>query len=160
MKIGELARATHTQVDTIRYHEREGLLPEPARSEGNCRMCGPEHVERRRFVRHCRSLDMSLEEVGALLRAMDAPQTGCQEVAAQIDQHLDHVRARIRALTQLQARLKALRTRCDDDRDMAHCGILDSLAASASSLQGPAASAHVPGAHGHRQHQPAPLRPA
>jgi Cd(II)/Pb(II)-responsive transcriptional regulator len=160
MKIGELARATHTQADTIRYYEREGLLPEPARSEGNYRIYGPEHVERLRFVRHCRSLDMTLDEVGALLRAMDAPQTGCHEVAALIDQHLDHVTARIRELTQLKARLKALRTQCDDDRDMAHCGILNSLAVSASSLQGPAANDHVPGVHGHPRRKPAPLRPA
>lgn len=159
MKIGELARVTQTQADTIRYYERKGLLPEPARSEGNYRIYGAEHVERLRFVRHCRSLDMTLEEVGALLRAMDAPQTGCQEVAALIDQHLDHVTARIRELTQLKARLKALRTQCDDDRDMAHCGILSSLAASASSPQALTDHAHVPGVHGHPQRKTAPQRP-
>jgi len=60
MKIGELAKATHTQVETIRYYEREGLLPETPRTEGNYRVYGSEHVERLSFIRHCRGLDMTL----------------------------------------------------------------------------------------------------
>ena len=73
MKIGELAKATHTQVETIRYYEREGLLPETARTEGNYRVYGPEHVERLSFIRYCRSLDMALNEIRALLRMKDSP---------------------------------------------------------------------------------------
>ena len=68
MHIGELARRTGIQVETIRYYEREGLLPEPARSDGNYRVYGPGHLEQLQFIRHCRSLDMSLDEVRTLLR--------------------------------------------------------------------------------------------
>ena len=53
MKIGKLALATQSRVETIRYYEREGLLPQAPRSEGNYRIYGPEHVERLAFVRHC-----------------------------------------------------------------------------------------------------------
>ena len=67
IKIGELARRTECQVETIRYYEKEGLLPEPTRSRGNYRLYGEAQVERLQFIRHCRSLDMTLGEVRALL---------------------------------------------------------------------------------------------
>ena len=67
MKIGELAKLTDCQVETIRYYERERLLPEPARSEGNYRLYTQAHVERLTFIRNCRSLDMTLEEIRSLL---------------------------------------------------------------------------------------------
>ena len=71
MKIGELAKLTDCQVETIRYYEREGLLPEPARSEGNYRLYTQAHVERLTFIRNCRSLDMTLEEIRSLLNLRD-----------------------------------------------------------------------------------------
>lgn len=55
MKIGELAKATDCAVETIRYYERENLLPEPARSEGNYRLYTQAHVERLTFIRNCRT---------------------------------------------------------------------------------------------------------
>lgn len=67
MKIGELAKATDTQVETIRYYEREELLPEPSRTDANYRIYGKPHVERLVFIRHCRSLDMTLDEIRKLL---------------------------------------------------------------------------------------------
>ncbi len=67
MKIGELAKLTDCQVETIRYYEKENLLPEPARSEGNYRLYTQAHVERLTFIRNCRSLDMTLEEIRSLL---------------------------------------------------------------------------------------------
>ena len=67
MKIGELASGTGTPVETIRYYEREGLLPAAARTEGNYRVYGQEHAQRLLFVRRCRSLDMTLQEIRALL---------------------------------------------------------------------------------------------
>jgi Cd(II)/Pb(II)-responsive transcriptional regulator len=112
MKIGELALAAQTQVETIRYYEREGLLPQAPRSEGNYRIYGPEHVERLAFVRHCRSLDMTLDEIRVLLRFKDEPQAECGEVNALLDEHIGHVATRIRELRQLEKQLKALREQC------------------------------------------------
>jgi Cd(II)/Pb(II)-responsive transcriptional regulator len=91
MKIGELARAARAQVETIRYYEREGLLPPAPRSDGNYRIYGPVHVERLAFIRHCRSLDMPLAEIRVLLRFKDAPQAECGEVNALLDEHIGHV---------------------------------------------------------------------
>ena len=61
--IGMLAKRTRCQAETIRYYEREGLLPAPARSQGNYRQYDSTHVERLSFIRHCRSLDMTLDEI-------------------------------------------------------------------------------------------------
>jgi Cd(II)/Pb(II)-responsive transcriptional regulator len=132
MKIGELALAANTPVETIRYYEREGLLPPPPRSEGNYRLYGPTHLERLAFVRHCRQLDMRLDEIRVLLRFKDAPQAACGEVNALLDAHVALVATRIRALRQLQQQLKALRQQCEGVRDAAHCGILNELAQAAA----------------------------
>lgn len=148
MKIGEVAQAAQTQVETIRYYEREGLLPQAPRSEGNYRIYGPEHVERLAFVRHCRSLDMTLDEIRALLRFKDAPAADCGEVNTLLDEHIGHVATRIRELRQLQTQLKALRAQCAGAQEAARCGILEGLTQSASPAGARAARAHVPGAHG------------
>lgn len=128
MKIGELARRTDCRVVTIRYYEREGLLPEPARSEANYRLYGEAHVERLAFIRHCRALDMTLDEIRVLLDCHDHPDRPCHEADALIDAHLDHVAARIAQLQALEGALQALRARCQGQHSAAECGILDALA--------------------------------
>lgn len=148
MRIGELAEAAQTQVETIRYYEREGLLPQAPRSEGNYRIYGPAHVERLAFVRHCRSLDMTLDEIRVLLRFKDAPQAECGEVNALLDEHIGHVATRIRELRQLEKQLKALREQCSRVSDAAHCGILNELVeASSLSRAGRRAAGHVAASH-------------
>ena len=71
MKIGELAVATATQIETIRFYEREGLIPTPGRSTGNYRVYEASHVQRLIFIRRCRGLDMALDEIRTLLRFTD-----------------------------------------------------------------------------------------
>jgi DNA-binding transcriptional MerR regulator len=80
LKIGDLAKRAGCLVETIRYYERVGLLLGPARSEGNYRLYTNVHVERLQFIRHCRALDMTLEEIRNLLRFRDAPDENCSEV--------------------------------------------------------------------------------
>ncbi len=150
MKIGELARRTDCRVVTIRYYEREGLLPAPARSEANYRLYGERHVERLVFIRHCRALDMTLDEIRSLLDCHDHPDRPCQEVDALIEDHLGHVAARIAQLQALERSLEALRARCQGQRSAAECGILDALAHPKGSVQegsGMDGEAHVPGVH-------------
>jgi DNA-binding transcriptional MerR regulator len=88
MKIGELAHHTGTQVETIRYYEREGLLPETARTDGNYRIYGTTHADRLRFIRNCRSLDMTLDEIRLLLRFKDSPAENCGGVNELLDEHI------------------------------------------------------------------------
>ena len=143
MKIGELAKATGTQVETVRYYEREGLLPKPLRTEGNYRIYGPSHIERLSFIRHCRSLDMTLDEIRALLRFKDAPAADCGDVNSLLDEHIGHVADRIEELQGLAVQLRELRSQCRTARAGADCGILKGL--SEGGLDRPA----LPGGHEH-----------
>lgn len=127
MKIGDLARATHCPAVTVRYYEREGLLPSPARSSGNYRLYGPAHVERLRFIRHCRTLDMTHEEIRTLLAFRDAPAKKCDEVNTLLDEHIGHVVRRIGELRVLERELKELRGQCRVVRTARDCGIMQSL---------------------------------
>lgn len=147
MKIGELAKLTDAQVETIRYYEREGLLPAPARSDGNYRLYTQAHVERLTFIRNCRSLDMTLDEIRNLLSLRDSPQDQCESINALIDEHIEHVNARIISLQALQQELLDLRQRCGDAVD--HCGILDRLETSGAVTTPNGEPSHVGRSHGH-----------
>jgi len=149
MKIGELAGLTRTQVETIRYYERVGLLPTPDRSGGNYRIYGESHVERLAFIRNCRNLDMTLDEIRVLLRFRELPDENCGEVNALLDEHIGHVAKRVAELRQLERQLRGLRDTCRITRDSAHCGILKGLTEGTpqeSSGKGGAAR-HIRGAH-------------
>ena len=131
MKIGDLAAASSTPVETIRYYEREGLLLAPGRTQGNFRVYEAPHLERLQFIRHCRSLDMSLDEVRVLLRFRDEPRADCGDVNALLDEHIGHVSKRIKELRALEKQLKELRQRCGEARSGQECGILAGLTAAA-----------------------------
>jgi len=129
MKIGELAQIAQCTVETVRYYEREGLLPAPARTAGNFRLYGSAHIERLRFIRNCRALDMSHDEIRNLLALADRPTEDCGAVNALFDQHITHVDERIHELAQLKQQLSALRQRCAGKQAVDACGILQGLAA-------------------------------
>lgn len=149
MKIGALSTATGVPIDTIRHYEREGLLPEAARTESNYRIYTPAHVQRLSFIRHCRGLDMTLQEIRALLRFKDAPDADCGEVNTLLDEHIGHVAHRIRELRALELQLRELRATCRTAQDTAHCGILNQLDTLASQDRPTPhkASGHVHGSH-------------
>jgi Cd(II)/Pb(II)-responsive transcriptional regulator len=128
MRIGELAKRTGCQSETVRYYEQTGLLPEPAREAGNYRSYDERHVERLSFIRHCRSLDMTLEEIRTLLRFRDAPEKNCGDVNELLDEHIGHVASRITELTRLEKELKRLRHLCGKAQTSKDCGILNGLA--------------------------------
>ena len=127
MKIGDLATASATPVETIRYYEREGILPKPGRTLGNYRVYEENHLERLQFVRYCRGLDMSLDEVRVLLRLKDSPDENCGEVNLLLDEHIGHVSRRIRELRVLEKQLKEIRQTCGQTRSAEQCGILSEL---------------------------------
>jgi len=135
IRIGEVARRTGCSVDAIRYYEREGLLPPAQRSEGNFRLYGEEAVERLQFIRHCRSLDMDLGEISALLRAQDRPDENCGEVVALLDMHIAQVARRIADLERLERYLSELRGCCHEGSVARDCGILKGLAHGAGELE-------------------------
>lgn len=131
MKIGELARATRVDVETIRYYEKVGLLPEPARADNGYRTYGSAHLERLAFIRHCRALDIPLVEIGRLLAFVDDPRSDCGEIDRLIDTQLARVQTRLAGLHVLEKRLIALRSQCNAPHRAADCGILQELEAGA-----------------------------
>ncbi|MFM2173585.1 MAG: Cd(II)/Pb(II)-responsive transcriptional regulator [Cyanobacteriota bacterium] len=131
MRIGELARATGVSVDTLRYYEQEQLLTAPLRSRSNYRLYGNVHLEQVRFIRHCRSLDIGLDEIRELLSLQRQPQQSCLRVNALLDAKLAQVDQRIADLQQLQRELQDLRGNCAAPATAGDCGILHSLNAAA-----------------------------
>ena len=127
-KIGALARATGYTVEAVRYYERAGLLPAPARSDGNYRLYGASHLSRLQFIRHCRSLDMALDEIRTLLNFRDHPELSCDGVNALLDKHVVDVAERIAQLQELQQQLAALRGLCGQPQTAHQCAILHRLA--------------------------------
>lgn len=127
IRIGDLAKRSGCEVVTIRYYEKEGLLPKPARSGGNFRLYGEAHIERLQFIRHCRSLDMTLSEIRALLGLRDNPMQDCGEVNTLLETHIQQVEMRVSALLQLKRHLVDLREKCSGSRSVEACGILQGL---------------------------------
>ena len=127
IRIGELAVRAQCPIQTIRYYERARLLPSPDRTASNYRLYGGQHVERLLFIRHCRSLDLSLAEIRILLALRDAPGNSCGDVNAVLDAHIVQVTRRIDDLRRLREHLKTLRARCGEARAVKDCQILDEL---------------------------------
>lgn len=127
MKIGDLAKQMACAVETIRYYEREGLLPTPIRSQSNYRLYGEHHLERMRFIRRCRALDMTLDEIRALLGLRDTSTDQCRQVSELIHEHLKHVENRISELQALRNQLVELEGYCGGEQQGEHCGILTVL---------------------------------
>lgn len=127
MKIGELAGRSGCPVETIRYYERIGLLAPPQRTANNYRSYGDGHAERLQFIRHCRTLDMGLDEIRMLLDARDQPEGDCADVNGLLDRHIARVAGRIAELAALERQLKQLRGCCVATRAPHACGILHAL---------------------------------
>lgn len=143
MKISDLARATDTPTETIRYYEREGLLPAPARGDNNYRRYSTVHLQRLQVIRRSRALGLSLDEVRGLLAVMDEPDAACDRVSTLIDAHLGHVAERLRELQGLQQQLQILQQACQHTGSAQACGILRQLLSGAEAA-GAALQVHGP----------------
>jgi Cd(II)/Pb(II)-responsive transcriptional regulator len=128
MKIGELAQVAQCTVETVRYYEKEGLLAAPTRTAANYRSYNGSHVDRLRFIRNCRALDMTHQEIHALLGLMDQPAGDCSGINQLLEEHIAHVDVRIAELSQLKQQLSELRDRCQSEQAVDACGILQGLA--------------------------------
>lgn len=132
MRIGALSQATGVDIETIRFYEKSGLLPAPARSDNGYRAYTQAHLERLAFIRHCRALDMSLADVALLLDSLQSSDAArLAEVDGLVEAQLAKVRARLASMQALEKQLVALRARCDADHAQHGCGILAELVAAA-----------------------------
>ncbi len=127
MKIGDLSNATGVDVGTIRFYERAGLLAAPARRPNGYRAYGQAHLEGLSFVRHCRALDIPLNDIKRLLDFTTAPQQDCADINHLVDEQIERVRARLKSLKALEKQLTVLRGRCSQPHAANECGILSEL---------------------------------
>ena len=145
MRIKELAEAAGVDVDTIRYYEKQGLLPEPSRQENGYRDSASAHLERLACIRHCRALEMPLADIRRLLGALDAPSEPHPDVDRLVQEQIDKVRARLKSMRALEKQLLLLQASCGRcDEEGTDCGILKELVAAA---HGEACACHAYLAH-------------
>lgn len=131
MRIGELGQATGVGIETIRYYEKQGLLPSPARAPNGYRAYGSAHLECLAFIRHCRTLDMPLAEIKRLLDFVAHPEADCGDINCLIDEQIARVRARLKSMRALEKQLTTLRAHCEAGHIAAECGILHEFVAAA-----------------------------
>jgi len=133
LAIGTLAQRTGTKVQTIRYYEQIGLLPEPGRTEGGQRRYGEADLDRLAFIRHARQLGFTLEAVRELLDLSDNPSRSCAEVDAIAHRQLKEVEARLARLEALRKELKRMLRECSRGT-VADCRVLEILREHAACL--------------------------
>jgi DNA-binding transcriptional MerR regulator len=127
-RIGDLAKRTGVKVVTIRYYEQSGLLPACERTTGNYRVYAQEHSDRLHFVRRCRDLGFSLEQIKDMLLLSAAELPTCANVCDVAAGHLKEVEAKLADLRRLASELRRLRASCNGKRSSRECGIIAALA--------------------------------
>ncbi|GAN55318.1 MerR family transcriptional regulator [Tanticharoenia sakaeratensis] len=125
--IGDLARATGTKVETIRFYEKSGLLPAPPRTARNYRAYSAEHLGRLSFIRRARDLGFSMEQVATLLALADRKDQSCEAVDIVARAHLAEIDRKLRDLRALRKELATMIANCDHGT-IADCRIIEALA--------------------------------
>ncbi|MFQ5774387.1 MAG: helix-turn-helix domain-containing protein [Kiloniellaceae bacterium] len=123
---GTLSELTGCNIETIRYYERIGLLPEPPRSEGGHRLYDEELLRRLIFIRRSRELGFSLQEIRGLLKLVDGRNYTCAEVKEMTEVHLGNVQSKIADLKVLERTLKEMVSKCDGGQ-VPECPVIDAL---------------------------------
>ena len=126
MNIGQLARQTQVAIDTIRYYEREQVLPPPRRSPNGYREYGPDDVRRLRFIRRARDLGFAVAEIHDLLDLWRDRSRKSADVKRVAMQHIQDLQRRIQELQQMSDTLQALTACCAGD-ERPDCPILQGL---------------------------------
>jgi MerR family mercuric resistance operon transcriptional regulator len=133
MQRAELARRTGSNLETVRYYEKVGLLPEPPRTAGGYRSYDTTHEHRLRFVLRARELGFSLDEIRALLRLVDERDQPCAEARVVAATHLRDVRSKITDLKRMERVLKNVVAQCGDGT-LPECPLIETLFGKASYL--------------------------
>lgn len=124
--IGQLSRLAEVNIETIRYYEKIGIMPNPPRNSSGYRIYSAPHLERLSFVRRSRELGFSQPEVRKLLTLVDEHTYTCAEVKEMTARQLSNVRDRIKDLRKLEKVLSTMVGKCDGG-DIPECPIVDTL---------------------------------
>ena len=128
MRIGELAKLSDLTVETIRFYESEGLIPKAERSLNNYRSYTESHLKRLLFIKHCRSLDMSLDEIRILTDVDARRNEDADRVHSMIAQHIHKIDQQIEDLKHLKQHLALLALCCHGNHANGEpCGLIEGL---------------------------------
>src|SRR5262245_18442066 len=127
LTIGALSENTGTNIETIRYYERVGILPKPPRSNGGHRLYAGEHKQRLVFIRRARELGFSLDNVRLLIGLTGGRRMTCAKVKSITEQHIADIRQRVKDLKRMERVLSEMVARARGD-EAPDCPILDALA--------------------------------
>lgn len=126
--VGQMAEQTGCKVETVRYYEKEGLMPQPPRTEGGHRQYDRNHLKRLYFIRRSRELGFSIEQVRELLQYVDEPDHSCGEVRAMTVKQAREVQGKIDDLKRLQKALNDMSAKCSSRTfSIEDCPIIDAL---------------------------------
>lgn len=137
-QIGEAAKRSGVSAANIRFYEKEKLLSPQGRGDNSYRLYSEGALHQLRFIRLCRAMDMSLDEVRTLLSLDLSNKSDCAAARDALDGHLGHVRARLAELRALEKDLKTLRNRCDGSDT--RCHIIEALHQMADEQGAPSAA--------------------
>lgn len=126
IKRGELATRTGCHLETIRYYEQTGLMPEPSRTEAGHRVYDSEQERRLKFILRARELGFTIEELKSLLNLVDSNDLKCGEVHDLTYSHIVSIRRKIADLRKLERTLSAVAAQCSRG-DAPECPIIDAL---------------------------------
>ena len=129
LTIGRLAALSGVNLETIRYYERIGLMPEPGRTEGGHRAYEAAHRQRLTFIRRARELGFGIAEIRTLLDLAEPQRRTCDEVRGVAAAHLEDVRSKLADLARLEAVLADTIGRCDRTGAAPSCPVLEMLEA-------------------------------
>lgn len=124
--IGDLSKLTGVNIETIRYYEREQIMPAPARTAGGHRVYTGEQARRLQFVKRSRELGFTLAEVRGLLKLVDGGDYTCGEVQEIVLRHLEGVRRKLHDLRIMEGVLDAMAAECEGG-DVPECPVVDAL---------------------------------
>jgi DNA-binding transcriptional MerR regulator len=126
MQIGELSREAGVNIETIRYYERIGILPKPARQSNGRRTYSPADAERLGFVRHARDLGIDLANVRVLLALQEQPEASCEDASRIAQSQLHAVEDRIARLLKLRDELSRMISACECGT-VSECRVIEAL---------------------------------
>jgi MerR family copper efflux transcriptional regulator len=127
LTIGQLAKKANVNLETIRYYERRGLIPEPPRNKSGHREYSIEEVKRTEFIKRSQALGFSLKEISELLSLRVEPGRTCGDVKARIEAKIEDIEKRIMDLEQIGKALSRLSSRCTGKGPVGQCPILEEL---------------------------------
>lgn len=127
LSIGQLSKKSDVPIDTIRYYEKVGVLDRIQRSENNYRIYTDQTLADLLFIKHCRELDISLNDIKTLKQMKAQPKQTCTEVDNLVNKYLIEVSEKIERLLLLKETLIDLKQHCSTDRTVDECGILKEL---------------------------------